>query len=411
MTVSVLFLHSLAQSIATISLYGRGHPARGKTVDASFAMLDELHRLPRAAQFSFLGENVVHDQTPIPSLRGWQWASRLSDAGVQRLEFTPDLTRDGFERFLESLYVRLGQVAAAADTPPPGEPVAGVRFGAVSMYEASPDPIEPGDAATSNVAAYSLAEETAVTRWIFANAEKRGKVPASEAELIVRSLLVLRHADAAPVIPILRLANFGDYAVMHAINVASLTLALAEQLGAGRREALRIGVAGLLHDIGMASVPRALLEKNQLTPDERERIHRHPREGAQLLLTSGNTLDLAAIAAYEHHFRPDGTGYPTPTAPRRPHVVSSIVKVCSVFTALRSFRVHWPAWSLARGLRYIESGAGVEFEPAVAAAFVRMLRRGRDRQISVTEHPDDMPDFALLDAGDESPAGDRGVLA
>ncbi len=411
MTPPVLFLHSLAQSIATISLYGPGHPARGKTLDASYAMLGDLHGLPHAAQFSFIGENVVHDRSPIVSLRGWQWATRLSDAGVQRLEFTPELTRDGFEQFLETVLARLGHVAAAADATPVGDSVAGVRFGAVSMYENGADPIEAADAATSKLAAYSLAEETAVTRWIFSNAERRGRVPASEAELIVRSLLVLRHADAAPVIPVLRVASFGDYAVMHAINVASLSLALAEQLGAPRREVLRIGVAGLLHDIGMATVPRELLEKNQLSPGERERIQRHPSEGAQRLLSSSNALDLAAVAAYEHHLRPDGTGYPNPRNPRRPHVASAVVKVCSVFTALRSFRVHWPAWSLARGLRYVEGGAGVEFEPVVAAAFLRMLRSGRERQIAVTEHPDEMPDFALLDAGDESTSGDRGILA
>src|SRR5690606_18013964 len=149
----------------------------------------------------------------------------------------------------------------------------GVRFGTIIATEEddTDDEIFDGSAAP----AYSLAEETAVTRWIFQNAARHGRVPAAEAELVVRSLSVLRHADVRPSIPILQLPTFDDYLVMHAINVASLSLALAERLGAARREALRVGVAGLLHDVGMAGVPRELMEKSRLTREERDRIRRH----------------------------------------------------------------------------------------------------------------------------------------
>src|SRR5690606_4985794 len=149
----------------------------------------------------------------------------------------------------------------------------GVRFGAIVALEEDDTADDGFDGST--LPAYSLAEETAVARWIFATAERNGSVPAAEAELVVRSLSVLRHAEVRPTIPILQLPSFDDYVVMHAINVASLSLSLAERLGAARREALRVGVAGLLHDIGMVAVPRELMEKSRLTRDERDRIRRH----------------------------------------------------------------------------------------------------------------------------------------
>lgn len=410
MSAPVRFLHSLAQSIATISLYSPGHPARSGIVDSTYQLLDRLHYSDRAPVFTFLADNVVHDRTVLPALRGWQWASRLSEAGVQRLEFDPELSREAFEQFLERLLAKLGSVAAAADAMDEADAALdGVRFGAIVATEEddSDDEIFDGSPAP----AYSLAEETAVTRWIFQHAARHGRVPAAEAELVVRSLSVLRHADVRPSIPILQLPTFDDYLVMHAINVASLSLALAERLGAARREALRVGVAGLLHDIGMAAVPAELMEKSRLTRDERERIRRHPADGARILLASdAASLEAAAVAAYEHHLRPDGSGYPVMVTARRPHVVSAIVKVASVFMALRSSRLHWPAWSLARSLRYVEGGMGVEFEAEVAATFVRMLRGGRDRQVAVTEHADDLPDIDMLEAGEESLAADRGTL-
>src|SRR5690606_4052913 len=101
MSAPVRFLHSLAQSIATISLYGPGHPARSGAVDATYHLLDGLHYSDRAPVFTFLGENVVHDRTVLPALRGWQWATRLSEAGAQRLEFAPELSRDSSEPLLE----------------------------------------------------------------------------------------------------------------------------------------------------------------------------------------------------------------------------------------------------------------------------------------------------------------------
>jgi len=378
-------------------------------VDTTYKLLDGLHYGDRQPVFTFLGENVVHDRTVLPALRGWQWATRLSEAGVQRMEFAPDLSRDSFEHFLDRLLNKLGSVAAAADAMDEADAALdGVRFGAIVASDETDSEDDGFD--DSSVPAYSLAEETAVTRWIFANAERRGVVPASEAELVVRSLSVLRHAEVRPSIPILQLPSFDDYLVMHSINVASLSLALAERLGAARREALRVGVAGLLHDIGMAGVPRELMEKSRLTREERDRIRRHPADGARMLMAGAPSLEAAAVAAYEHHMRPDGSGYPVLATVRRPHVVSAIVKVASVFTALRSSRLHWPAWSLARSLRYMESGMGVEFEAEVAATFVRMLRGGRDRQVAVTEHGDDVPNLALLEDGEEAATADRGTL-
>jgi response regulator RpfG family c-di-GMP phosphodiesterase len=55
---------------------------------------------------------------------------------------------------------------------------------------------------------------------------------------------------------------------------------------------------GALHDLGKLAVPRELLDKNGVTPDEYARIKRHTRAGYELLATS---LPYAACAAGKHH--------------------------------------------------------------------------------------------------------------
>jgi putative nucleotidyltransferase with HDIG domain len=201
-----------------------------------------------------------------------------------------------------------------------------------------------------------------------------------EAEGIVRSLSVAMHGDQAYLIPLLRLKEFDQYTVTHTLNVAVLTMALAEFLGMSPREVRAFGIAGLLHDLGKVTVPNEILNKpGKLTEDERQIMNAHPVEGARLILAAEENLDLAAVVAYEHHIRIDGGGYPSLSYPRPCHEASNLVHVCDVFDALRTHRPYREAWPAERALKIIEEGAGPEFDADVAAAFVQMMRRWESR--------------------------------
>jgi putative two-component system response regulator len=94
-----------------------------------------------------------------------------------------------------------------------------------------------------------------------------------------------------------------------------------------------------------------------------------------MLLARKGDFDLAAVVAYEHHMRPDGRGYPNAAAGHEVHYASKIVTVCDVYDALRTTRMHRPAWDPAQAVAYIEEGAGTVFDAGVARAFASMLRR------------------------------------
>ena len=107
MNEPVRFLTSFAQSVATMALYGPSHPARMRAVDASYGILRELQTHDSRPEFSFLGDEVVYGQHPLRDMRDWEWGARLAAAGVQRLEFAPDVSREDFEIFLEGIVTRL----------------------------------------------------------------------------------------------------------------------------------------------------------------------------------------------------------------------------------------------------------------------------------------------------------------
>lgn len=81
-------------------------------------------------------------------------------------------------------------------------------------------------------------------------------------------------------------------------------------MGLGEEEVACLCSAGLLHDIGMASISDEILNKNSmLTETEQREVLRHPEVGGRILHANGDTAMYAEAVLY-HHENWDGTGYP-----------------------------------------------------------------------------------------------------
>jgi putative nucleotidyltransferase with HDIG domain len=369
------FLTSFAQALSTMALYANKHPARERAVDRSFAALRELQAHDPKPQFSFLGEETVYGQVSLRDLRDWEWAARLGDAGVQRLEFEPAVTRDEYEEFLEQVLARLTLTAiesAEMRTTRPGS----IKFGAIGVKGETKQLTDIVEAKVPMATiGFSLEEEAAAVQWMHGEVGERGTLPLAEAEAVVRSLSLAMHGEQRLVMPLLELRQYDEYTTTHSLNVSVLTMGLAEQMGLGAREVRTFGVAGLLHDLGKVRVPIEILNKpGKLTDEERAVMQRHPVDGARLILTSDRELDLAAAVAYEHHIMIDGGGYPHCHFRRSCHPASALVHVCDVYDALRTNRPYRGAWEAARVMEYIEERAGKEFDPDVARKFVEMMK-------------------------------------
>ena len=374
------FLTSFAQALSTMALYNDKHPARQRAVDRSFEALRELQKDDPKPQFSFLGEETVYGQLSLRDLREWEWAMRLGDAGIQRLEFEPTVTREEYEEFLEQVLARL-TLAAIDSSEQRTTRQSSIKFGAIGVKgEAKPlSEIVEAKVPVATIA-FSLEEEAAAVQWMHGEVGERGMLPLAEAEAVVRSLSLAMHGEQRMLMPLLELREFDEYTTTHSLNVSVLTMALAEYMGLGAREVRTFGVAGLLHDLGKVRVPTEILNKaGKLTDEERAVMQRHPVDGARLILTSDRELDLAAAVAYEHHIMIDGGGYPCCHFRRSCHPASVLVHVCDVYDALRTNRPYRGAWESPRVLEYIAERSGKEFDPTVAVKFVMMMRELDDR--------------------------------
>jgi putative nucleotidyltransferase with HDIG domain len=290
--------------------------------------------------------------------------------------------------------------------------VTGIRFGAVGVGDegapegASEEDLEKEELVTAT-AAFSLEEEAAAVVWVHDVLQDGGELPLMEAEAVVRSLTVAMHGDRQMMLPLLQLRQFDEYTTTHSLNVSVLSMGLAEWLGLGGRDVRMVGVAGLLHDLGKVTIPKEILNKPGPFDDrEREIMNSHPVEGARMILTSDQQLDLAAAVAYEHHIMIDGGGYPSLRYCRDCHVASKLVHVCDVYDALRTKRPYRDPWPAKAVLTYIKERSGTEFDEALAHAFTSMIGEWEPRLATlhgeetspVTQHspaPTDQ-DFGLL---------------
>ena len=384
MSPAARFLAALTQALATAALYGDGHPARERSLDAAFALLDDLQSTRPHQVFTFLGGEVVHGAEPLDEMRGWEWSERFVAAGVQRLEFDDRVERAELEELVDDLLSRFG-ATAPPDSPEMRQMRRGrVRIGTVGLRgETKPSIVETIPAVPLG---FSLADEAAAVRWMHDEAGDSHAVPLAEAEAVVRSLSLAMHGDRQVILPLLTLREFDEYTTTHSLNVAVLSMALAEYAGHAAADVRACGVAGLLHDIGKVRIPADILNKpGKLTPAEREVMNRHPVDGARFLLATDGRMDLAATVAYEHHRMHDGGGYPHLHWPRECHCASRMAHVCDVYDALRTHRPYRPAWESERILSYIEQRAGTEFDPEYAATFVRMMREWETRTATLED--------------------------
>ena len=158
---------------------------------------------------------------------------------------------------------------------------------------------------------------------------------------------------------------------VHAESVKMMSTMLARVLGFPDDQAVLIGKAALLHDIGRIGVPDAVLDKpGRLTQPEYEEVKKHAKLGGDLLAEANSPLLwLAEQVARYHHERWDGTGYEGLKGEEIP-MAARVVAVADAFDALTHDRPYRKALSVEAAIQEIKDERGHQFDPRVVDAFL-----------------------------------------
>jgi HD-GYP domain-containing protein (c-di-GMP phosphodiesterase class II) len=129
----------------------------------------------------------------------------------------------------------------------------------------------------------------------------------------------------------------------HSRRVAATSRAIAEEMGLGPADVIRLEEAARFHDVGELMLDwEQLGEHRVLAAGERRPLRRHPTIGERLLPTVGFTDEMCRVVG-AHHERLDGTGYPDRLAGERLPIGAQILAVADTFEAMVHQRPHRPA--------------------------------------------------------------------
>jgi putative nucleotidyltransferase with HDIG domain len=133
----------------------------------------------------------------------------------------------------------------------------------------------------------------------------------------------------------------------HCLLVTGIAVSFGQHLGLGPADCRRLSFAGLLHDVGKARIPLAILEKTSpLNMDESSIMKKHAEFGADVL-NGDNSLhpEMLDIVVHHHEYL-DGSGYPHGLRASEISDLVRIVTISDVFGALIEQRPYKPPLSI-----------------------------------------------------------------
>jgi len=163
----------------------------------------------------------------------------------------------------------------------------------------------------------------------------------------------------------------------HLERMSSYCALIAERFDFDRERIELMRIASPMHDVGKIGIPdNILLKPSTLTPEEREVMQQHTEIGYRILSGSdAELLTLAAVLAWTHHERFDGSGYPRGLSGEEIPIEGRIAAVADVFDALTSDRIYRPAFNVEEAVSMMRDQRGAHFDPEVLDRFLNAMEK------------------------------------
>lgn len=159
-----------------------------------------------------------------------------------------------------------------------------------------------------------------------------------------------------------------------AIDVASLSCLLANNLALSSDKIADITIAGLLHDVGMLMVSREILEKKEKLNDaERQAVETHVVYGYNCLRNEFMYPEKLAKIVLQHHEWYDGSGYPSRLSGNEIDIGARILACADAFISMTSQKPYRKAMLGYDAMKALLLDNGSHFDPNVINALIRSI--------------------------------------
>ncbi len=162
----------------------------------------------------------------------------------------------------------------------------------------------------------------------------------------------------------------------HAESVAYFAGLIAQELGLPGSECARMEFAGLLHNVGNAGVPDAILHKQESLTSQELEVVRGAAAASADWLREVDGLESVALMVRHQNERWDGSGLPDGLAGEAIPLGARILAVALRFAAMTQARAdRGPRPVVGGALDAVAGEAGTALDPQVVRAFLTALGR------------------------------------
>jgi putative nucleotidyltransferase with HDIG domain len=171
-----------------------------------------------------------------------------------------------------------------------------------------------------------------------------------------------------------KIKNKDEYTAEHCVRVGILAIAFGKYLQLPRKELELLGLCGMLHDVGKMKVPQHILNKEgPLTQDEYKIVKEHTVLGYVFLRNHGGIDEQVCTAAYNHHERMNGRGYPRQVSSELLSQYDRIIAIIDSYDAMISDRCYRKGMAPSKALNQLYKGQGELYDLELVKQFIQMV--------------------------------------
>lgn len=166
--------------------------------------------------------------------------------------------------------------------------------------------------------------------------------------------------------------TYDNVTYQHCMLVTGLAAEFARSLGLAPKDQERLTRGALLHDLGKAKIPLAILNKpGRLDPEELTVMRTHPGIGYDLLCEQGGYEPEMLEVVRHHHELLDGSGYPDGLSGSQIGDLVRLITICDIYAALIERRPYKQPMPTTRAFEILQDMNG-KLEAALVRAFTRV---------------------------------------
>lgn len=162
--------------------------------------------------------------------------------------------------------------------------------------------------------------------------------------------------------------------VMHALQSAITCEIAAFRMGFGVLDRLPLIAAALTQNLSVLELQKRLAEQQtELTEEQRNSIHEHPRASVELLSSHGVTDKRWLTAVLQHHERLDGSGYPEGLKEDRISEHARLLAIVDSYVAMTRPRTYRHPLRTKSAMNEIFKQRGKAIDAKVARRFLNLM--------------------------------------